>query len=312
MGGNGLLGIQEWMREEIQPRSLLPSLFTGVIVGITETIFAISLVSLVFSGQPASDFRYGIGMALVTASVMLIVTALLSSVPAVMGSTQDSSSVILAVIAGGLASTLATAGAQARLLTVLVAIGCTTLFTGIFFVVLGLFKLGGLVRFIPYPVIGGFLAGTGWLLAQGSFGVMTTFPLTVGNARELLRPDQLLLWIPAVLVALALLLGPRRIRHSMAMPAILLGTIVLFYLALLVTGMSIQDATRRGLLLGSTSADAALCRFVVQNLLAANWSAILMQSGKIAVTLMLCIVSLLLNARRWSWPLDGMLTLIAS
>ena len=66
-----------------------------------------------------------------------------------------------------------------KLTTVLVAIAATTLLTGLFFLALGFFRLGGLVRFVPYPVVGGFLAGTGWLLAQGSFGVMAGFPLTL-------------------------------------------------------------------------------------------------------------------------------------
>ena len=43
------------------------------------------------------------------------------------------------------------------------AISLTTLLTGLVFWLLGHFRLGGLVRFLPYPVVGGFLAGTGWL-----------------------------------------------------------------------------------------------------------------------------------------------------
>ena len=35
---------------------------------------------------------------------------------------------------------------------------------------LGVFRLGNLVRFVPFPVVGGFLAGTGWLLVKGGLG----------------------------------------------------------------------------------------------------------------------------------------------
>ncbi len=42
-----------------------------------------------------------------------------------------------------------------------------TVLTGITFLAIGTFKRGNLIRFVPYPVVGGFLAGTGWLLLKG-------------------------------------------------------------------------------------------------------------------------------------------------
>ena len=288
--------ILHWFRDEFQSERLLPDLISGLLMGVSEIMFALSLGSLIFSGELAPYLPHGIGVALVTAGVMLVVTALTSSVPGVMGSAQDSSSVILAVIAAGLVGTLSAAGTQDKLTTVLAAIALTTLLTGAFFLALGWFKLGGLVRFIPYPVVGGFLAGTGWLLAQGSFGVMAAFPLTLANVPALLRPDQLILWVPGVLFALVLFFGLRRIHHFMAMPGILLGVIVVFYLMLWATGTSIQDATHRGLLLGGMSGGVTLQPFVLQNLLAANWTAILGQGGDVAILLILSVVSLLLNA----------------
>jgi SulP family sulfate permease len=212
-------------------------------------------------------------------------------VPGVIGGPQDTPSVILAVIAAALVGTLSAAGVEDKLTTVLVAIAATALLTGVFFLALGFFKLGGLVRFIPYPVVGGFLAGTGWLLAQGSFGVLADFSLTFSNIAALLQPDQLILWVPGVLFALVLFFGLRRINHFLTMPAILLGAIVVFYLALLVTGTSIEDAINQGLLLGGVSGQAAWQPLALKNLLAANWTAILGQSGNMAIILILSVLS---------------------
>mgnify|MGYP002260979546 CR=1 FL=1 len=55
----------------------------------------------------------------------------------------------------------ATLSGPALLPTVLVALAFSTLLTGAMLVLLGQLRLGGLVRYIPYPVIGGFLAGIG-------------------------------------------------------------------------------------------------------------------------------------------------------
>ena len=288
--------LARWFQDEFQSKRLLPGLTSGVLMGVTEVIIALSLGSLIFSGELAPYLPYGIGMALVTAALMMFGTSLTSRVPGVIGSTQDTSSVILAVIAAGLAGSLSAAGATDKLTTVLVAIAAIALLTGVFFLALGFFKLGGLVRFVPYPVVGGFLAGTGWLLVQGSFSVMADFSLTLRNLPALFQPDQLILWLPGVLFALVLFFGLRRIHHFLALPGILLGAVVLFYLALLLTGTSIDHAIDQGLLLGRVSGEAAWQPLTLKNLLAANWAAILGQSGNIAIILILSLVGLLLNA----------------
>ncbi len=138
--------LSQWLRYEFKLNNLLPSLTAGAVVGVSEVIFAVSLGSLVFSGKLAGYFPYGVGVALVTAVSVMIVTALTSQVAGVIGSAQDSSSVILAVIAAALVSTAGTASAQSLLATFLVAISLTTLLTGVALLALGSFKLGGLVR----------------------------------------------------------------------------------------------------------------------------------------------------------------------
>ena len=56
-------------------------------------------------------------------------------------------------------------------LTVIAATLVVTVLCGLVFAMLGRFRLGNLVRFVPYPVVGGFLAGTGWLLFKGGIYV---------------------------------------------------------------------------------------------------------------------------------------------
>jgi SulP family sulfate permease len=189
-------GFLQWVQDEFRSERLLPSLISGVLMGIIEAIFALSLGSLIFTGELAAYLPYGIGMALFAAAALMIGTSLTSRMPGVIGTTQDTSTVILAVIGAALASSLSAAGGQVEIATVLVAIAVSALLTGLLFMALGFFKLGRLVRFAPYPVVGGFLAGTGWLLVQGSFDVMAGFPLTFANIPALLQPEQLLLWVP--------------------------------------------------------------------------------------------------------------------
>jgi SulP family sulfate permease len=80
------------------------------------------------------------------------------------------------------------------------------------------------------------------------------------------------------------------------MPTILLGSIVVFYLVLLVTGTSIESAIARGLLLGKVSGEAVWQPLALKNPLAADWIAIIGQGGNILIALTLSLVGLLLNA----------------
>ena len=80
---------------------------------------------------------------------------------------------------------------ERRFLTVVVAIGMTSLATGAFFLLLSTLRLGNLVRFVPYPVVGGFLAGTGWLLVKGGAGVLTGSSVTLGNLTDLAHLERI-------------------------------------------------------------------------------------------------------------------------
>ena len=52
------------------------------------------------------------------------------------------------------------------------ALALSTAVTGVALYVLGKLKMGRWVRYIPYPVVGGFLVSTGWVLAVGGMRVM--------------------------------------------------------------------------------------------------------------------------------------------
>jgi hypothetical protein len=71
---------RHWLQDEFRSERLLPGLISGVLIGITKVIVALSLGSLIFSGDLASHLSYGIGTALVTAAVTMIGLSLSSAV----------------------------------------------------------------------------------------------------------------------------------------------------------------------------------------------------------------------------------------
>ncbi len=285
-----------WLQAETRPKVLIPTLTMGVMTGAVEVLYALSIASLIFSGELAPYLPYGIGISLVSSVVLLTGTAAISSVPGIFSSTQDSPAVMTGVMVASLAASLGAAGRGADIATILIAIAATTVLTGILFLVLGYFKLGRLIRFMPYPVMGGFLAGTGWLLMSAALGVMTDLPLTVANLSKIVVPAGLALWLPGVLLALALFFGIRRFQHFLTVPVLVLATVGLFYLVLLLTHTSVPDATARGLLLGRVAGNALWDPFTLgSQVFAVDWAAILAQSGNIGIVLVISVVGFLLN-----------------
>ncbi|MBN2304091.1 MAG: SulP family inorganic anion transporter, partial [Anaerolineae bacterium] len=283
------------LRAELRADRLLPAVIAGVLLGFIEVIVAISLGSLVFSGDLALYLPRGIGIALITSVVSMLVIALRTSAPGILGSIQDTPVVLMAVIGGTLVGSMA-ADDPALLPTVLVAIASISILTGGFLWALGMFNLGKLTRYIPYPVIGGFLAATGWLLAQGSIGTMAGYELTLDTLPDLLKSDQLILWGPGVAFGLTLFFGLRYITHDLTLPGLLVGAFLVFFAVLLITGTSIDEATDKGLLLGDSGSAASWKLLAPSDWIDADWSAILGQSANIGAILALSAVGLLLNA----------------
>jgi len=282
--------------KEFQPKKLVPSLTAGFIVGVTDVSVEISLAALIFSGALAPFVAHGIGFILFGAFAILLLGALTSSIPGTMTIPQDTPAAILALIAAGVAGNMsASATLDETFITAVAAIILTSLLAGLTFLIFGRFKLSGFARFIPYPVVGGFLAGTGWLLVKGGLSVMTDMSITLNNFPLLFRPLSLVHWLPGLIFALALLIVIRRTSHSLVIPGMLALAIGLFYIVLALAGIPTSQAAELGWLLGPFEQEALFQPLGLSDISQVEWPAILSQLDKIGAVIVLSLVSLLLN-----------------
>ena len=188
------------------------------------------------------------------------------------------------------------ASIQARFATVVAMIFITTLSTGLIFLLLGTFKLSRFVRFVPYPVVGGFIAGTGLLLIRGSFNVMLDASIEIANLGILLTPEALIRWLPGVIFGLALALITRRSNHILITPAMLTLGVTLFYIYLFITGTSLGTARELGWVLGPFSEGTLWKPMDMALLQGVDWSMLAGQASSIGAVIMISVVALLLNA----------------
>ncbi len=289
--------LKQRILEEFEPSRLIPNLMAGIVVGIIVVIVSISLATLIFSGELAQYLPDGIGLVLFSGIIVTGLISLTSSYSGMIAYPQERVAPILAVIATFILSEMSgKAETEVIFLTVVAAITVASLTNGIFLSALGFFKLGGLIRFIPYPVIGGFLAGTGWLLVRGSIGVMSGIHLSMEELPHLFEAAVLLKWGLGVLFGIVMVVVTHRISHYLTLPALLLGAVAVFYLVLLVGQISPTEARNAGWLLGPFPEAGAWKPLSVQAFTQANWTAIFAQSGNLATILLISVVSVLLNS----------------
>ncbi|HZB04187.1 MAG TPA: SulP family inorganic anion transporter, partial [Actinomycetota bacterium] len=284
------------LRAELRPQLLIPAVTAGIVIGILEVVLAASFTALIFFGDAAIHLPIALGLNLFAAVVMLSAVGIGSSLPGVVGSLQDTTAAILALSAASIMQELP--GAYHETFLTLVAITMVaTLVTGLFLLVLGRLKLGNLVRFVPYPVIGGFLAGTGWLLFKGGVGILVDRSLTLTTLHRFVRPDPLLKWVPGMIFAVLLLLLVRRFQHFMIIPGAVLVGVAVFYLVLLLTDHNVLIAKVHGWLLGPFPYGQDLWDpSTLRVLTRADWPMVLRQAVNIATIPLVAVLALLLNA----------------
>lgn len=287
---------------------LLPAVGAGVVVGVLLVIMATSYAALVFSGPLGIHLQKGIGLNLFGAVVGLMVVSLLSSMPWTIAGPQDITGAILGLAAASIATRMPPA-ANYTFLTVVLVMGVTSLSTGAVFLILGSFRLGDLIRYVPYPVIGGFLAGTGWLLVKGGVVIMTGTSLSWTTISAYGRGGMVTKWMLVTVLAALLVWGSRRYRHPLVVPAALAAIVALFYLVLLASGSSLGGAEAGGWLLGPFPRGDLWKPWTLEALGRADWGQLSHQAGTVASAVVVGVLALLLNATGIEMAVDGDLNL---
>jgi SulP family sulfate permease len=272
-------------------------MIAGLISGVLTISMGCAFSALIFSGPLSGYVSTGVSLILFGAFVLGAVTVLMSSYAGTVARPHEIPAAVIALMAAAIAANMdPQGGAESAFVTVVAAIAVASCATGIFFLALGYCKAGNLIRFVPYPVIGGFLAGTGLLMVKGAFGVMTGRALTMANIAYLAGPEVLVKWLPGLVFALVLFLVLRWRNHHLVMPVWLVVSFGLFYLALVIAGLPVSEARGQGWLMGTPEEGGAGHALTFSSLSQIDWRLVAAQTGRIVTVLILSCIALLLNA----------------
>ncbi|MBL8376886.1 MAG: cyclic nucleotide-binding domain-containing protein [Burkholderiales bacterium] len=278
-------------------QSLFTSLSAGLIAGIRTILGSAAMVALILPGSLSGGVPQTLQALLLGGAVVGAVVALLSSYPGSVAQVQDGPAVILGVMATSISTSMEpTAAPELILAVVLTCAAVASVATGCVFWLLGRYRLGELVRFIPFPVIGGFLAGSGLLIFMGAFRVLTGVGIATVSWEALTEPMRMLRWVPGLILGFGMLAILRRFSHVLLVPAMLFGAMLVFYIAGWAIGIDMRLANASGLLLGPFPDSTGLSWPAWTMLSGEGWRMVSAQIPTFAAIVLVSVVALLLNA----------------
>jgi SulP family sulfate permease len=279
------------------PRRWVQEIISGTVTAFVIVSLSGSYGLLIFGDRLAPYAGFGITMSLITAILVGGYLALRSGYFGLIAIPQDRIAPILAFLASTIVVGMQDRPTEEVLGTVVAGIALTSILTGALLFSLGQLKLGNLIRFIPYPVVGGFLAGSGWLLCAGSLNAMTGLPPSITGLLRGFHDGSILLWLPCAAFGLGIFYLSLKLKHWSVLPGSIIAGSLLFYLWLGVAGGgSIELARHHSWLPGGLGVQAPFDFIPLKMVIYADPWVLLAQGGTFAAVAVISLVSILLNS----------------
>ena len=206
----------------------------GLVASVVLIANIVSFGALMFPGDLSAGIPIAIWAMLIGSCAGGVWIALATSMPPLATGIDSPTGAVLVLLSAAAGSGVVASGGspQTAVQTVMLIFTAATLLSGALLYGLGVCRWGSYFRFVPYFVVGGFLAATGWFLIAGGVRMTTGRTLALSSVGTGWTPISTAKLAAAVAALLVLLAVRRWGRSALAMPASLLvmwlaGAIVL-------------------------------------------------------------------------------------
>ena len=278
------------LRADLVPAKLVRAVAVGWLMGAVIVIHCIALSAIVFSGPMLPFAVQGAGMMLFGGVVFCLLIGVTSSYPGMLAVPQEVPATVIGTLGAAVVGSTAGGPDTASFMTMAAMLVLSGLLTGLVFLAIGQFRLSHLFRFIPYPVAGGFFAGTGWVLSLAALSVMSGVALDWQTLPRILEPAMIWKWGPGAAYGLVLALVMKRRGNLAVMMGSLVFVSALYHAGLAVLDISVEDARAQGLLLSGMPEGGLWPAFGPSDLGYVDWNVV---AGQMPTLLTVPLVTLL-------------------
>ena len=276
--------------EQLTVQGVLADLSLAMLSSVVTVLGTVAFSAMIFSGPlvkivPLAFLAFLAGTAL---SGLLI--GLFSGFYCNLSGAQDESAAILATFASGLAS-MGVIDERAAISTMFAVIVLSTASFGLVLLLLGVLKLGKYTQLIPYPVIGGFLAGVGMLVLSATIRFLSGITPTMDSLHQFLSWQMTLRWLPSLIAASFLYWGMNRIRNVLFLPIGLISILILFYTVAGTLSFSLNSLRESGFVFKSMPEGGVFDAIKWLSVTKIDWSVVVLEGlEEIGALILVCTI----------------------
>ena len=277
------------IRPDIQSGMAVPALSAGFTSGLGLLVAQIAFGSFIFSGPLAPYSSQGVGLILFGNFAACLVISLAGDFRGAIAGLSPALVIAMAAIG----STMEAEG-EALFVTTAAALIITAVATGVCCLMVGRFRLANLMRFIPYPVAGGFVAGIGGAVCLAALSLMGAEP-GWRTIPAFLEPPVLWKWSPGAAYGIALFLAMKRWGNALILPVSVALAVAAYHLALGALDISGDAARAQGLLLATTAEGSLWPALLPADLVHAQWPAMAAQVPNMLTLIVVAFICVVMN-----------------
>jgi SulP family sulfate permease len=277
-------------------RVVLKDILGGGAASVLTVTFGLSYSLLIFGGSLSPYLSYGVAATFIASAILAGVIAVGSSLPFAISGPESSTAAMTGILASSMVERMLAADPSAPVLpAVLITLAVTTILTGVVLCCFGMTRMGRAIRYVPYPVVGGFLAATGCLILLGAVRVITGHPLEFTTLSQFGDPLIFKKLAAACFMAVVLYMTWHRSRSSFGLPAILVGGIVAAHVMFWLSGLSPADAQAAGWTFEPPPSVTIMLPWTVEGLTHYPWKILAELSGNLIAVIFVTASSALFN-----------------
>ena len=277
------------LRADILSEKTVPALSAGFTSGLGLLVAQVAFGSFIFSGALTPYSSQGVGLILFGNFAACLLMALGSGYRGAIAGLSPALVIIMAVIAATM-----DARGEALFVTTAIALIISAVATGVCCFLIGRFHLANLVRFIPYPVAAGFVAGIGGTVCLAAMSLMGV-DLGWREAATFLEPAVLWTWLPGAAYGVALYIAMKRWGNALILPLSVVAAIGAYHLTLGALDISGEKARVMGLLLSSTADGNLWPVLSPADLVHVEWAAMASQIPHILTLMLIAFICVTMN-----------------
>ena len=275
--------------DDIRSPKLFAALSAGLIGGLGLLVAEVAFGGFIFSGPLSPYFPQGVGLVLFGNFASCLLIALLSDYRGAISGLPAAPMAVMVLIGAGM-----DLEGDALFITTAAALVISAAVAGACCLMIGQLRLAELLRFIPFPVAAGVVAGTGGVVLLAAMSLMGAAldwraPAAILNAATLAQ------WGPGAAFGLMLFVAMKHWRNALILPAgvVLAGT--LFHVALSILDVSVAEARGSGLLFSGGTGGGLWPVFQFGDLALVDWLAVAGQIPNMLTLIVVAVIYLVMN-----------------